>query len=164
MTIPNGAAGTRQVLSEMASLARAGSRQMAIRNLAVQLVTDPVDPILQKDFAGEARVCLAYVRDHVRYVRDIRDVETLHDPVTVLRLGAGDCDDKAILLAALLLAIGHEGVRFVAVALDDPDSFVHVWVQDRVYGHWIDLEATEPIAFGQRVPLAGVVAWMTQDV
>lgn len=138
---------------------------MPVRNQAVDLVTNPPDGVrlLQKDFAGEARTILEFVRDHIRYVGDIRDVETIHDPETVLKLGAGDCDDKAILLASLLLAIGHPKLRFVAMALT-PDEFSHVWVQDAVYGRWLDLEPTEPIAFNQHVPLDGVIDYLTEDI
>lgn len=105
---------------------------------------------------------MEYVRDNIRYVRDIRGVETLHDPVTLLKIGAGDCDDKSLLLASLLLSIGHK-VRFVAVAFE-PDQFSHVWLQVNCYGRWIDLEPTEPIQFGQRIPARGAFAHIYQDV
>lgn len=130
---------------------------MPIRNQAVTLTKG----IAQKDYASEARACLEYVRDRIRYVRDIRGVETLHDPVTLLRIGSGDCDDKSILLASLLLSIGHK-VRFVAVSFA-PGQFSHVWVQVNCYGRWIDLEPTEPIQFGERIPSRGQVALIYQE-
>lgn len=117
----------------------------------------------QKDYAGEACACLGYCRDSIRYVRDILDVETLHTAETVMDLGAGDCDDKAILLASLLLSIGHPGVRFVALSLE-PGQFCHVWVQDYVEGGWIDLEPTEAVPCGVRVPAAGALEYLTCDV
>lgn len=139
---------------------------MEIRNKAVEITTDGFwngKGLQQKDFAGEARRLLEYVRDNIRYVRDIADVETLHDPVTLLKVGAGDCDDKAILLAALLLSIGHDRLRFVAAAFE-PGQFSHVWLQDEVYGKWIDLEPTEPIAYGRSVPTSDAVGFLTQDI
>lgn len=139
---------------------------MEVRNLAVELTTKGFldgTGLAQKDFAGEADRCLAFVRDDIRYVRDIDGVETLHDPVTLLRLGAGDCDDKAILLAALLLSIGHDAVRFIAGAWE-PGQYSHVWLQDQIYGQWVDLESTEPIPFGQSVPTSDAVGFLTQDV
>jgi len=102
------------------------------------------------------------VRDEIRYVQDTNGIELLHDPVTLLEIGAGDCDDKSILLASLLESIGHR-TRFVAVAFE-PDRFSHVWVQDYLDGRWVDLEPTEPLPFGVRVPTGGAVALMDQEI
>lgn len=139
---------------------------MEVRNLAVQLTTQGFltgQGLQQKDFRGEAERLLTFVRDDIRYVRDISDVETLHDPVTLLKVGAGDCDDKAILLAALLKSIGFDEVQFVAIAFE-PDLYSHVWVRAKVDGKWLDLEPTEPIPCGQSIPTRGAVATLTQDV
>lgn len=124
---------------------------MAVRNQAVELTRK----LRQKDFRGEICALSDWVRDQVRYVKDIRSVETVHDPVTLLKVRCGDCDDKATLLAALAESIGHPA-RFVAVAYR-PGVFSHVWAQARPGpgGPWIDLETTEPLACGLRVP-AGV--------
>lgn len=157
----------------MAHLARAGSRRIEVRNAAVEIVTRGFltgRGLRQKDFTGEARRLFAFVRDDIRYVRDIAEVETLHDPVTLLRTRAGDCDDKAILLAALLLSTGAEPVRFKALALA-PQQYCHVWLQVWIPeagapggGRWLDLETTEPVAFGVSVPTHGAVSFLTQDV
>ena len=139
---------------------------MPVRQKAVELTTAGFHDgsgLQQKDFSGEAGRLLAFVRDEIRYVRDIAQVETLHDAVTILRTKAGDCDDKAILLAALLGSIGFEHVRFVAAAWS-PDQFSHVWTQVFLNGRWVDLEPTEPLPFGSSVPTGGVVAWLTKDV
>jgi transglutaminase-like putative cysteine protease len=83
----------------------------------------------------------------------------LHHAETILEIGAGDCDDKAILLAALLLSIGHTP-QFIAVAFQ-LDNYSHVWVRDYVRGKWLDLEGTEPIECGNRIPKAGAVSHLT---
>jgi transglutaminase-like putative cysteine protease len=149
----------------MAELARRGKADQAVRNLAVGLTTRGFlngSGLRQKDFLGEAQRIHAFVRDQIRYVRDTDGIELLHDPVTILQIGAGDCDDKAILLAALLGSIGHP-TRFVAVAFE-PDRFSHVWLQDNINGRWVDLETTEPIPFGYSVPLKGAVDLMRHEV
>ena len=164
--MPQGRAGALQTLDLMAKLARDGSRSMRVRQLAVELTTHGFREgtgLAQKDFAGEAARLLEFVRDEIRYVRDIAHVETVHDADRILQLGAGDCDDKAILLAALLGSIGFEHVRFVAAAWA-PDRFSHVWTQAFINGRWVDLEPTEPLPFGASVPTGGVVAWLTKDV
>ena len=142
----------------MARLAREGSKSIRIRSTAVELTRR----LVQKDYVAEARTCLEYVRDRIRYVRDIYDVETLHHAETILETGSGDCDDKAILLAALLRSVGHP-VRFIAIS-HVPGLYSHVWTQSLAYGRWIDLEATEPIEFGQSVPSQGVVGWLIEDI
>lgn len=121
---------------------------MAVRNQAVELTRR----LRQKDFRGEICALSNWVRDNIRYVKDIRSVETVHDPVTMLNVRCGDCDDKSLLLAALLESLGHPA-RFVAIAYK-PGVFSHVWTQGRVgqAGPWIDLETTEALACGGRVP------------
>lgn len=149
----------------MAQLARKGMQNQSIRNLAVQLTTAGFlngTGLKQKDFTGEANRLLAFVRDNIRYVGDTNGVELLHDPVTLLQTGAGDCDDKAILLVSLLGSINHD-TRFIAVSYQ-PGFFSHVWVQDYLNGKWVDLEPTEPIPFGQSVPTRKAVKLITQDV
>lgn len=149
----------------MATLARQGSQRIAIRNLAVELTTrgfGTPNGLRQKDFVGEARRLNDFVRDRIRYVQDIDDVETIAEPEALLKIGAGDCDDKATLLAALLLSIGHR-VRFIAMA-QQPGQYSHVWLQDYLNGGWIDLETTEPLPFGRSVPQRDVVSTLTQDV
>lgn len=103
------------------------------------------------------------MQTEIRYVMDPEGTEFLHPADWVLKLKAGDCDDKAILLAALLLSIGHTP-RFKAVAFA-PEVFSHVWVQDSWPGSgWVDLEPTEPLPFGKAVPLTDAVSIMTLDL
>lgn len=142
----------------MSQLATFGARSQSVRNKAVELTQG----LLQKDFKSEACNCLSYVRDKIRYVRDPANAEMLHYADYVLSIGAGDCDDKAILLAALLNSIGHQ-VQFIAMS-QQPNRYCHVWVQDWIDGKWLDLEPTEPIPCGSRVPSKGVLGYLTQEV
>jgi len=142
----------------MATLAREGMQDIDIRTQAVRLCHG----IVQKNLRAEACTVLNYVRDRVRYVRDIRGTEVLQIPRLTMQDG-GDCDDKAMLIAALLGSIGH-ATRFVAVAYM-ANMYSHVWVQTQVgRGVWLDLEATEPLDCGQRVPIAGAVSHLYQAV
>lgn len=154
----------------MAALAKSGTQTAQVRNLAVKLVTEGfggTDGVAQKDFDGEVRRLFQYVRDGIRYVRDPVGRELLASPAETLATGAGDCDDKSILLAALLGAIGY-GWRFVGIALA-PGQFSHVWVQANVPargslgGRWVDLETTEPLRYGERVPETGVIATIYEE-
>ena len=140
--IPSGAAGVKVTLHKMRQLVRTYKKTLPIRNLAVSLVSQ----LRQKDWPGEIRALHAFVRDRIRYVRDIQGVETLHTPEKILSYGQGDCDDKSILLATLLASIGHP-TRFVAVGFR-PGIYQHVFVETRIGKNWIPLETTEPVNVG----------------
>ena len=98
---------------------------------------------------GEIKKLHKFVRDEIRYTKDINTVETVHTADRVLSQGYGDCDDKAVLLASMLEAIGHPA-RFVAVGFQ-PNHFSHVYVETLIGkkpGRWLALETTEPVSIG----------------
>jgi hypothetical protein len=142
----------------MARLAREGSHSLRIRQLAVDLTNS----LPSKDFEGETYAIFNYVKGVTRYVHDIRDIDTLHEAATILDIKAGDCDDMSILLAALLLAIGHE-LQFIALS-QHPPQWSHVWLRDLTSGKPLDLDATEALPFGQHVPYGPGSKVMTYDV
>ena len=131
----------------MSDLVKAGKKNPAIRQRATSLTQD----LRQKDRLGEIRKIFNYVQNSIRYVRDIHNVETLHFPEQVMTQEHGDCDDKAVLLASLLEAIGHP-TRFVAVGFA-PGEYSHVFV-DTIIGNkkWLSLDTTEPQPMGWRPP------------
>lgn len=147
-----------QTLELMARLARDGSQDFNIRELALTIC----DHAPQKDYRREACRLLAFVRDRIRYVRDTASAEVLQGPQATLALNAGDCDDKCILLAALLASIGHTP-RFITMA-QLPERYTHVWTQCLVGDNWLDLEPTEPIGCGRRVPDTGTETYLTREL
>lgn len=140
--IPDGKAGTVATLKVMREVTKAGKKSLPVRNTALSIVS----ALPQKDWFNEVKLLHKYVRDQVRYVRDIRGVETVQTPDVTLKLKAGDCDDKSVLLASLLESIGHP-TRFVAIGFA-PDDFAHVYVESRIGTGWIPLETTEPVEIG----------------
>lgn len=145
--LPDGPEGTRATLDLMAELARANRTNPIIRGLAEKIIAD----VPQKDYVGEARAVQQFVLHAIRYTQDIDGVETLKDPVTTLASAMGDCDDKALLAAALLRSIGHPA-RFVAVSFNDPNMYEHVYVETRAGTVWIPLETTENVDLGWSPP------------
>jgi len=125
----------------MSGLVKEYKKALPIRTLALQLVKRNG----QKDWLGEVRKIQEFVRDRIRYVKDIRGVETLQTPVKTLEFGQGDCDDKSTLVAALLESIGHP-TRFVAVGFSG--QFAHVLVETKIGNKWIAVETTEPVGLG----------------
>lgn len=141
LKIPGGDEGTRQTLRLMRALVLHGKQQPEIRAQALSLVSD----LLQKDYRTEAERVHAFVRDQIRYTRDVAGVETLHTAPQILRQRQGDCDDKTVLIGSLLQAIGHR-VRLVAIGYGR--AFSHVYPEVNVRGTWIGMESTENWAFG----------------
>lgn len=135
--IPSGDAGTRATLRAMRALVRRYRTDSRVRQTATELVA----AVPQKSWTSEVSAIFAYVRDGIRYIRDTRGVETVHSPVATMERGQGDCDDKSVLLAALLESIGHP-TRFVAVGFDPLGPFSHVYVETRIGPRWVALDPT----------------------
>lgn len=117
-----------------------------IRELALQLT----QRLSQKDFNGEAFALFDYVQNHIRYVKDIANVETVQTPLKTLEYNAGDCDDKATLLAALLESIGHT-TRFHAMGFS-ANTISHVALETFIDGQWLAMDTTEPVGLGWLPP------------
>ncbi len=141
--IPNGKPGTKATLKLMRQLVIQGKRNIHIRQLALDIVKNNN----QKDWENEAKELHEFVRDKIRYIKDINGIETIQTPLKTLEIKQGDCDDKSVLLATLLETIGHP-VRFIAVGFS-PDTFSHVLIQTKIGSKWISAETTEPWEFGQ---------------
>jgi hypothetical protein len=102
-------------------------------NLAINVTFDvrTLAVALSKRFAAgdfkQARRLYEYVRDEITYIHDPLGIEEIQRPETTLKMGAGDCDDKAVLLGALLKSIGFETCFFIADT--DNDSYAdHVYI------------------------------------
>lgn len=146
----------RTTLQMMSGLVKNGRKNSIVRAKALNLTQD----LPQKDGIGEIRKLFDYVQNSIRYVRDIHNVETLAPPEQTMSQESGDCDDKAVLLASLLEAIGHP-TRFVAVGFQ-PENYSHVFVDTRVGppGKWLSLDPTEPYPMGWRPPnIVSVLPW-----
>lgn len=146
--MPDGLAGIASTTVAMRRLVRVGKTDPNIIDAAVSLTYLTPE---RDDYAAVAALH-AFVRDSVRYVRDVAGVETLCDPrVTLTRL-VGDCDDQVMLLCSLCEAIGYPS-RFVVAGYGAPGVPEHVYCQINVAGadggeEWIDADPTEPQPLG----------------
>jgi transglutaminase-like putative cysteine protease len=105
----------------------------------------------EREGSTRARALYEWVRDHVRYVPDVLDVETLTTPDKVLQTLIGDCDDQATLLATLYESVGFP-TRFVVAGYTEPGIYEHVFLQVLSSGVWFDADPTEHEAFGWSPP------------
>lgn len=154
--IPSGPAGIGATLDKMVELVRAYKKHPLIRQLAVELTQH----LPSKAYTQEARELWQFVHTYIRYVKDIRGVETVQTPIRCLQNKSGDCDCHATLLAALLEAIGHK-TRFVAMWFG-PALQQHVLAETLIGDRWIPLETTVDRPFGWIPP--GQVKRMVRHV
>jgi transglutaminase-like putative cysteine protease len=141
--IPLGVEGIKATMRIMRSMVQRWKLDPGVRALAKELT----DSCPQGDYSCEVQSLHAFVRDRIRYVGDIADVETLQTPRATLEQASGDCDDKNTLLAALLEAVGHKS-RFVAGAYQEQGFFEHVWLETRIGADWYPLETTRDVPAG----------------
>ena len=147
VTIPNGARGISATLRQMRDYVREYRKNPEIISAARSIVF----AVPQKDEFSEVGAVFEWVRDMVRYVRDVHEIETLATPDKTLITRAGDCDDQTTLLAALLESIGYP-TRFVVTGYQVRDVFEHVHLQVFAGAQWIDCDPTESESLGFSPP------------
>lgn len=151
--IAEGHAGTLQTLGAMRALVRRWRVDPSIRQAATSIAF--LTP--EKDEFAECRAVFEWVRDNVRYFRDVHNVETLTTPDKTLSGLVGDCDDQTVLLASLFESIGYP-TRFVIAAYTRAE-FEHVYLQVFCGDQWIDCDPTEHEPFGWAPPDPITVAY-----
>lgn len=115
----------------MKRVAHARKSHPLVRELALNILSHHNVP--SHDYAKEALAIGKYVKHKVRYVRDIAGMEQLHDPLTMIdqiRRGTsqGDCDDMSLLVATLLLSIGHKPFFRIVRYKSNTGPFQHIYV------------------------------------
>lgn len=142
LTIPPGRLGTVETLAHMRRLVLAEFMAPIVRETAVGIARSS-----GPDAQAQAALIRQWLEEHTTFVRDPRTIELLTAPAyqltTIRTIGTshGDCDDVAMLGAALGLAIG---LRARFVALGRVPSFEHVFTAlgDPSGRHWWELDIT----------------------
>jgi len=137
--LADGPDGTDQTVAVMCQVAmgRYGARSPRIRALARNIIEKAGAP--EKDYTAEAYALAKWVRGNVRYMKDVYGQETVSHPEEVaFNMRAGDCDDQAALLAALLGAVGIPS-RFKVMGVS-PHMYSHVYLQARPADRWITFD------------------------
>lgn len=145
--LADGKTGVYQTLGTMRQLVKKYRVDPTIRQAATSIIF--LTP--EKDEYSEAEALFCMVRDCIRYVRDICDVETLSTPMITLAGKLGDCDDQTVLLASLLESVGYP-TRFVIAGYVTGNDYEHVYLQALVCNQWIAMDATEQNAMGWEPP------------
>ncbi|MEM5806978.1 MAG: transglutaminase family protein [Candidatus Aenigmatarchaeota archaeon] len=146
--------GIRETLLKMRELIYNTDKNRIVKEKARQLIKD-ISPL---DYEKQIEVIFRWVTNNVKYVRDIRGVEELTSPDIIIEniekkqeTHSSDCDDIAMLLSALLRAVGFK-TRLEAIALHNNIAYDHarVSVLNPKTNKWIALEGTtkdKPIGF-----------------
>lgn len=148
-SIPDGDAGTYATLQAMRHLARRDSLDPQMRMAASQAVRG-----VPGAFGTEhSRILRDWITDRTSFLADPTYAEALHAPAWQIRqiltrgvLGV-DCDDVAMLAAAMGLSIGLRA-RFVIVGFTLPNApFRHVWcdLASAEGGPWVTIDPTRPV-------------------
>jgi hypothetical protein len=151
--IPKGYAGTLKTLEHVTALIKQGAKDFCVRQTAIEIFR--LYGVRPKDFFGEILALFDWVKNNVRYTRDVYRVELLHTARRMLQLRAGDCDDMTILLAAMLEATGHP-VRLIIIGKDPKRKklFSHIYLETLHRDRWIALDPTmnKPAGWAPRAP------------
>lgn len=101
-----------------------------------------------RDYDAQIAALRSYLQEHLQFTQDPRGVEMLATPRYLLeRIRAryvvqGDCDDAAVLGAALAKAVGLR-VRFRVLGFYDTHApFTHVYAIVQGRANWYDLDTT----------------------
>lgn len=129
--LSNGKKGNIQTIKIMKEAARRCAAYPQVREFAIAILNQ-YDTISQ-NYVDEARAIAHYVQKNVGYVRDPDGIELLTDPLTMIDkmqrgVARGDCDDMSLLIATLLLSIGHSPLYRAVRYEDDYGHFNHIYV------------------------------------
>ena len=153
----NGFKGIEQTIRTMRQLVNQYKTDATIRQTAMQIVF--LTP--EKNEYSECEAIFNFVRDHIRYVKDVFGVETLALPTITLATRMGDCDDQSVLLASLLESIGYP-TQFVIAGYSTPGAYEHVYVRVLCNGEAVSCDPTEQHYLGWEP--ADPAALMTENL
>lgn len=141
--IPHGHAGIETTVQHMRRVAREAQ--------ASPLLRDTADRILRE--AGNdleaAHLLRGWLDSHTAFEFDPPGVERIKTPRAMLeeirdrRVARGDCDDVAVLGAALSHMMGLPS-RFQLVGFQYGEPYGHVYTEVRAGRRWVDLDTTRP--------------------
>jgi hypothetical protein len=149
--LPAGAVGTDLTVKAMKKLIRSSLQAQSVRLRTLSILRSfGVDSHAP---STAARAIFQWVRSNIRYVNDPIGIETVQSPEITLRLKAGDCDDHAVLVAALAMSIGIPA-RIVVIG-SDADHFEHVFAELKTDRSWQPADTTRTVPYGTAAPYLG---------
>jgi transglutaminase-like putative cysteine protease len=150
ITKQTGLTGIWQTMYIMRELVRKSIDDRIVKETAVKIIRD----IPPQDNFSQIKALFDYVRNNVKYVKDIYSVEEIQTPFRMIKnieqkKAFGDCDDMSLLLASLLHNIGFK-TRFVVIATT-PKMYNHIRTEVFYNNYWLPLEATSKKPIGYKM-------------
>lgn len=139
--IPWGHAGIDVTVEHMRALARSSALTETVRRKAELLAG--------RDELETAANIRRFIARRVRFEFDPPGVELIRTPELLLHTvdcrgrAVGDCDDVAVLAAALGLARGLEAA-YILLGFTDAEPYEHVYTELRTPAGWVELDTTRP--------------------
>lgn len=132
-TLGAGVQGNLQTVEIMRRVARQRMTHPLVRQLALHILNEAGTD--SHFYADESKAIGDYVKTHVKYVKDPHGVEQLHDPILMIEKlfqgkARGDCDDMSLLIATLLLSIGHQPYFKMVRYKSSSGPYQHIYVVD----------------------------------
>ena len=150
------AEGTKGVEQTLRIMARVVNETLLTKPDIRATALTIIKPVKDKDYRGEITAVYNWVKNNIRYTQDPWDKEMLQWPDYTLKLGQGDCDDHSILMASLLMSVGHE-CRFAVVQVArDSGNYDHVYAECKVNGDWVPVDTTNKSS--------GAMGWETPHI
>ena len=148
-----GPESVRATLLYMKNLVINSDKDRIVKTTARTIIKD----ILPSNHELQVQTIVAWVRRKFKYVRDIYGVEELTDPVRILyniqrgeNSHSSDCDDFAVLIAALLRSVGFR-TRLEALAVNSK-FYNHARMSVYLNGTWVTIEGTRNVPIGDKLP------------
>ncbi len=127
-----GTSPCRQIDADLAATPSVQSDHPKIRQLAARIVSGKTTDL------AKARALAGYVFSHL----EKRPVLGLPDALTTLDSGRGDCNEHAVLFAALARAAGIPCRIAAGVVFFKEAFYYHAWNEVCLDGRWISLDTT----------------------
>lgn len=138
--------GTSQTVSAMRRVVNTSLTDAVVVQTARSLAAST----FARDTDGQILAIRMFLQDHFQFVRDPSGVELLATPRSMLDaihqrgVATGDCDEAAILGAALGKAIGLQA-RFILLGFQGAAGpLTHVYAALRGRSKWTNLDVTKP--------------------
>lgn len=141
----------RQRVAMLRQIAESSGRDPRIRQLAFGILQGA--GLAQRDYQGQAAAILRWVQANVNYVNEPGEI--LQDPLYTVKVKSGDCDDIAMLIAALFEAValpwkyvlsgvvGNQRVQWIEGARMDPSiTWSHIYNAVELNKRWVIAEGT----------------------
>jgi len=130
-----------KTIEMMKKIARKESGDPSIRQLAINILNNKKTRSHQ--YLDEAQAIAEWVQGAIPYVKDANGIEQIHSPIMIIKkiqagdTFRGDCDDMALMLATLLLAIGHKPFfKCVRFKTTDPKAcYNHIYVVEKTHNY-----------------------------